>query len=53
MINTNDFAYAIREQQQRREDARIEAMRKRNDLRSVEATEVLQTEHIQPTKPLA
>lgn len=53
MIDTNDFATAIHEQQRKREQARLEAQRKYDVKSADESRQVLPIERIQKPEPIA
>lgn len=53
MSNTSDFAMAIHEQQQRREQAQLDAQRKRDVELQDDARKALIVERIQKPEPIA
>jgi len=53
MSDTSDFATAIHEQRQRREQARIEALRKQDAKLPDDARKALVNERIQKPEPIA
>lgn len=53
MIDTNDFASKVHEQQREREQARIDAMRKQETKLPDDARKALAIKHFQKPEPIA